>query len=265
MTLEPKGSGDGRTAASQAGAIGVLGGMGPLASAAFLQTIYDLHCGRPEQETPRVIVYSDPTVPDRTRTFLDGSSPEPIVAALNHGLRRLRDAGANRIVICCVTVHHLLDSIEDELRPLVVSLVDVIVDALRQGDGPYVIACTTGTRRMRILECHPSWSEVSDRARWLDDADQEALHTMIYELKRGAAPEPALAWLSGLADKYGAQGVISGCTDLHLLAAARRPHGGFRQVTWVDPLVLVARRLCGIVTANGSTAAPPSITHRRAG
>jgi aspartate racemase len=264
MTAEPTVSGGGRIAARDAGTIGVLGGMGPLASAAFLRTIYDLHRGRPEQDTPSVIVYSDPTVPDRTQTFLAGASPDPIVAALNNGLRRLRDAGAGKVVICCVTIHHVLDRVEPELRPLVVSLVDVIADALRDRPGPHVIACTTGTRRMRILQRHPLWPEVGRRARWLDDADQDALHTVIYELKRGAAPEPASAWLAGLAKKYRARGVISACTDLHLLRPVRSDSAA-RQVAWVDPLTLVAQRLCGLVAADGEACVPSSAADRRAG
>lgn len=46
--------------------LGVLGGMGPLASAEFLKTIYECSVAGGEQRSPSVIMYSDPTFPDRT-------------------------------------------------------------------------------------------------------------------------------------------------------------------------------------------------------
>ena len=50
---------------------GILGGMGPLASAEFLTSIYKLSLGRTEQNMPRLYLVSDPTVPDRTKAILN--------------------------------------------------------------------------------------------------------------------------------------------------------------------------------------------------
>ena len=46
--------------------LGILGGMGPLASAEFLKTIYEYGTRDLEQRSPACILYSDPTFPDRT-------------------------------------------------------------------------------------------------------------------------------------------------------------------------------------------------------
>ena len=46
--------------------LGILGGMGPLTSAEFLKTIYEVNISGPEQDAPACVLYSDPSVPDRT-------------------------------------------------------------------------------------------------------------------------------------------------------------------------------------------------------
>ena len=61
---------------SKTDVIGVLGGMGPMASAEFLKTVYTCCRGEVEQEFPVVMVYSDPTIPDRTSAFRAGRDNE---------------------------------------------------------------------------------------------------------------------------------------------------------------------------------------------
>lgn len=56
--------------------LGILGGMGPLASAEFLRTLYELNITYPEQNSLSCILLSDPTIPDRTQAILDGSIEE---------------------------------------------------------------------------------------------------------------------------------------------------------------------------------------------
>ena len=52
--------------------LGVVGGMGPLASAEFVKTIYEYGLNRREQESPSVVLVSDPTFPDRTSVSWQG-------------------------------------------------------------------------------------------------------------------------------------------------------------------------------------------------
>src|SRR5689334_6778827 len=51
---------------------GVLGGLGPLASAEFLATIYEHADASEEQRLPAVLLFSDPAIPDRTEALLCG-------------------------------------------------------------------------------------------------------------------------------------------------------------------------------------------------
>lgn len=79
----------------------------------------------------------------------------------------------------------------------------------------------------------------------LEERDQEQLHAWIYRLKTGeAAAGPCLDWIGSLRHRYGAAGLIFGCTELHLLReliAARGGEAGCGSI--VDPLWIAARDL----------------------
>ena len=87
--------------------LGILGGMGPLASAEFLRTIYECNAAEFEQDRPACILLSNPRFPDRTDAILRGAAEE-VLSPLAESLRSLLGQGATRLVVCCITLHHFL-------------------------------------------------------------------------------------------------------------------------------------------------------------
>src|SRR5882724_8807275 len=75
--------------------LGIVGGLGPLASAEFLKTIYEKSFCEREQETPKVIMYSDPTFPDRTEAIASGNDSK-LLERLILILRALSSLGATQ-------------------------------------------------------------------------------------------------------------------------------------------------------------------------
>src|ERR1700761_8697461 len=82
---------------------GVIGGMGPEATLAFLDRFYSLTRGRLEQARPALLVNIDPQVPDRNEAWR-GSGVSPAAALTGIG-RSLRQAGADFCVMACGTAH----------------------------------------------------------------------------------------------------------------------------------------------------------------
>jgi aspartate racemase len=83
--------------------LGVLGGMGPLATVDFMHKLIRATPGNSDQEHMPVVVYSVPQIPDRSQAFLRGSDePWPY---LLEGLRTLEQSGARAIAIPCNTAH----------------------------------------------------------------------------------------------------------------------------------------------------------------
>lgn len=221
--------------------VGVLGGMGGLASAEFLKTVYETEVGEREQDGPVVMLLSDPTFPDRTEAFLAGRE-QTVLDPLLRALERLRAVGASSFVMCCVTLHHLLPRVPAELRERVVSLLDVLMDGLVEARGLHLLVCTTATRRLGLFDGHPRWPEVRDRVILADPDDQHRMHhDLIYPVKRNADLDSLVRMLDGFLEKYGAEGFIVGCTEVHVLAkhyfATLDPE---RRRGCVDPLAVVA-------------------------
>jgi aspartate racemase len=89
--------------------LGVLGGMGPLATADFYEKLIAQTPATRDQEHVPVVIYAVPQVPDRTAALLDGgASPLP---ALHAGVRTLVGAGARTIAIPCHTAHAWYDEL----------------------------------------------------------------------------------------------------------------------------------------------------------
>jgi aspartate racemase len=229
------------------GTLGLLGGMGPLASAEFLSTLYRLNLVEPEQENPSCILLSDPTFPDRTEAILAGDTGV-LARRLEEALQRLVDLGADWIVIACVTIHHVLPQVREPLRRKVISLLDLMVDEILAHPRPRLLLATTGSRSGRIFESHERWGEVQHWVRFPDAADQRELHEWIYRLKAGEPGERCLPWLDALALRYQVQGLLFGCTELHLLHRCLAAHPP-RPTDVIDPLWTAARDVRQLVEA----------------
>lgn len=218
--------------------IGVLGGMGPLASAEFVRTIYSYHRRGPEQDAPVVMLYSDPTFPDRTEALLRGAN-DLLLERLIESLTRLCELGASELVICCVTSHYLLPRVPPRLRQKIISLVDVIFDGVLRAEKRHLLLCTEGTRRAGLFENHRRWDEARDLIVLPRQCDQSEIHQLIYRLKGNAEIDELLPLVGALLKKYEVDSFIVGCTELHLvtrrLAAANITAYGY-----VDPLTLIA-------------------------
>lgn len=231
-------------AAPSAPPLGVVGGMGPLASAELLATIYRLDPPEREQEAPAVVLLSDPSVPDRTEAILRGETAE-LTRRLAAAIRTLVGMGAERVVIACFTIHAVLPELPEALRRRVVSLVDLTVEAILADPRPRLLLATTGSRRSGLFTGHPRWAEVAERVELPSREDQDALHEHLYRLKRGEPPASMVLWLEELAGRHpGSEGFVFGCTELHLIARPLAERWGEEatRVRVVDALAIVARR-----------------------
>jgi len=223
--------------------VGILGGMGPVASAEFVKTIYEEGITTLEQHAPTIVLYSDPSFPDRTDALLAGN-PQPLLGRVGSALQQLRGLGASAIIPCCVTVHHLLPWLPSELRESVVSVLDVAIAELSESRGVYLMMCSSGTRAVQLFERQPNWNRVSPRVVFPDDRDQDTIHTdIINAIKRNAALDPLAARVDGLLHKYGADGFVVGCTEMHVLAKYCRTRSRGRRIDAVDPLMALAQQI----------------------
>lgn len=107
--------------------IGVLGGMGPLATVDFMRKVLDATPAARDQDHVPMIVSCVPQIPDRTAAFR-GAGDSPLEAIVASG-RRLTSAGADLIVMPCNTAHLWFDEVQAQLQRPMLHLVDA---ALRE-------------------------------------------------------------------------------------------------------------------------------------
>lgn len=216
--------------------LAIVGGMGPLASAEFVKTIYERTTVAHEQAAPSLLLWSDPSLPDRTTALRDGRT-DVLTAALEDTINRCCELGAEEIVVCCITMHAALDGLPPQLRRRVVSLVDVLLRAIVDARTPTLLLATTGTRLARVFERHERWPEACEWLQWPGDADQERVHRAIYDVKRNRVRD-AVALVQWLLGKYQVRAFAAGCTELHLVAKAWPS----APAPCVDPLEIIATR-----------------------
>jgi aspartate racemase len=125
--------------------LGVLGGMGPLATVDFLKKLIAATPAQKDPDHVPVIVYSVPQIPDRVAPILHvGASPLP---AMLEGVRTLEAAGAECIAIPCITAHHWYDELCRSAQVPIIHIADATCSAmLAQGaDGEVGLLATDAT------------------------------------------------------------------------------------------------------------------------
>src|SRR3990172_7315214 len=133
--------------------IGILGGMGPAATADFYQKIIGATPAKVDQDHLKVLIFSNPQVPDRTAAIQgEGPDPLPILVA---GAEVLIQGGADLITIPCVTAHHYYDALQRAISVPILHLVGETVTAV-VGEYPGLrrlgLLATTGTLQSRLFE-----------------------------------------------------------------------------------------------------------------
>lgn len=233
--------------------LGILGGMGPLASAEFLKTLYEFHAADIEQEMPACFVYSDPTIPDRTEAIANGSD-ELLISCFVEALERLDLFGVSKIVIPCITIHYFLPRVPVFLRNKIISLVDLILEEVFTRKESQLLLCTNGTLQGSIFQQHHLWGLVEEYIILPSDDDQKKIHNFIYQIKKEGVKESAIYFIDTLLEKYQVNSFIAGCTEIHLLTKHLIQHDD-RHYRVVDPLSIVAYELGRFIDLQPNNAA----------
>jgi aspartate racemase len=131
--------------------LGVLGGMGPMATVDFLGKVVQNTPAACDQDHIQMVVCSAANIPDRSAAILgEGADPFP---AIRDALRRLEAAGATCIAIPCNTAHHWHAALQAETSVPILHIVDAVADTLvgqgREG-GCIGVLATDGTVRAGI-------------------------------------------------------------------------------------------------------------------
>nr|WP_255532942.1 amino acid racemase [Polynucleobacter sp. CS-Odin-A6] len=108
--------------------VGVLGGMGPLATVDFMTKVIESTPASCDQDHIPLIVSCIPQIPDRTQAYKgEGASP---LSELIANAKRLVDADAQVIAIACNTAHLWFEQLEKAVPIPIIHIVDSAIEAI---------------------------------------------------------------------------------------------------------------------------------------
>jgi aspartate racemase len=192
--------------------LGVIGGMGPLATADFFSKLVASTRVHTDDEHVPVLIHSVPQIPSRPAAILrGGASPLPALLAARN---RLLAAGATALAMPCNTAHHWYDEIVADCPVPFLHIVDAVVDQLPTATPMVGMLATRATLQARIYEQRlaRAFAVIAP-----DDVEYDnELQPAIDAVKRGdlTAAGHAIAPLVARLRARGAAVVILACTEL---------------------------------------------------
>lgn len=201
--------------------IGILGGMGPEATLYLFEKIIENTPASRDQEHLRVIIDNNPKIPDRTQAiFGKGENPVPLMVGSGMALEK---AGADFIVIPCVSAHFFLEDLRNRLKLPILSIFDETASLIErdyQSIEKVGLLATTGTINGGLFQERLRKSAIETVSP--DPDDQQSVMSAIYTIKgtkRGPDREGSREELIHVSERLiekGAQGIIAGCTEIPL-------------------------------------------------
>ena len=197
--------------------LGVIGGLGPMATAYFMQLVIEMTDAHSDQEHFPMIIYSLPQIPDRTKYLLGQSKESPLDPIAECGNALVKD-GADWIAIPCITAHALHEQIQDRVDIPVIHAIRECVSYLKERNIRKVgLEATDGTIQTKVFQTE---LEAAGIEVVLPDADmQSKVMDIIYKNVKAGVPVDmeAFAEVEKQLVDAGSQVIILGCTELSMV------------------------------------------------
>lgn len=131
--------------------LGVIGGMGPLATQLFYGRIIENTEAHKDQEHLNMIILNHASMPDRTEAILKGNTDQ-LYSKLLEDARLLESMGADQIAVPCNTSHYFLDRIQEEIATPIIHMIRETVTSLGEDKKKVGILATDGTIRTGLYQ-----------------------------------------------------------------------------------------------------------------
>ena len=163
--------------------IGIVGGMGPAATADLMKKITDMTDADCDQEHIHLLIDSNVNIPDRTAAILHGGeNPVPELLAAS---KRLESIGADFLIMPCNTAHWFIPALECEVGIPFLNMPAETARLLKEMDvETAAVLATDGTVQSGLYEEALRAEGIS--AIYPDDEQQKTVMSLVYDyIKRG--------------------------------------------------------------------------------
>nr|WP_312578687.1 amino acid racemase [Sedimentibacter sp.] len=195
--------------------IGIIGGMGPLATAHLFEQIVLRTKAQKDQEHIHVLIDNNTNIPDRTKAILgngDDPTTEMIISA-----KHLESCGADFLIMPCNTAHFFIDKILSNIGIPMLNMVDETVDYTYEKHGKNAIVgilATDGTIKSKIYET--SFAKKGIKTITPKDT-QKSVMSFIYDVIKSGRYEKGPGLMFETVEELksmGATTILLGCTEL---------------------------------------------------
>mgnify|MGYP003681902074 CR=1 FL=1 len=218
--------------------IGILGGMGPEATVDLFRRIIRATPAEKDQDHIRVIVDSNPKIPDRTAAIM-GVGPSPLLEVTKTA-KNLEKAGADLIIIPCNTAHYYYEELKRSVGISILNMVELTAQTIKKAF-PNVkkvgLIGTTGTVIVGIYDqaLERTGVKVIYPPEELQDKVMEAIYGNI-KAGRILKGKKIIGNVAAHLIQEGAEILICGCTEVSLVLKSKNI-----PVPVVDPLQILAK------------------------
>ncbi|MGN0141317.1 MAG: aspartate/glutamate racemase family protein [Roseburia sp.] len=223
--------------------LGVIGGLGPMATAFFMQMVIEMTDARTDQEHIEMLIHNCPWIPDRTSYILGRSSENPCIPMAEIG-KKLAADGAELIAIPCITANYFFDELTKQIGVPVIHSIRESVSYLRaRGVKTVGVMATDGTIQSGLFDA--ALHEAGIRGIIPSPEMQRYVMDLIYEDVKAGRPIEMDKFhaVSEELKNNGAEVILLGCTELSMIRRDEQIGAGYLDVMQV--LAKCSVELCG--------------------
>ena len=191
--------------------LGIIGGVGPLASSYLYEMITTRTKALKDQDHIDIILFSHASIPDRTAYILGESADNPYPYLLKD-CQTLEKLGASIIVIPCNTSCYFHEELQKNVGIPVNNMVKDTVNYIsNQGFKKVAIMATTGTIKSNLYQKELKKNNIEYVL-----PNQDKVMSLIYDYVKAGKKVPKNVW-DDVINNLEVDGIILGCTELSVL------------------------------------------------
>ncbi|WP_404456264.1 amino acid racemase [Virgibacillus necropolis] len=196
--------------------LGVLGGMGPMATSLFFEQVIEHTLAKKDQDHLDMIILNHATIPDRTDAILN-ENEQAFLKAIKSDLELFEKTDVANIAIPCNTSHYFYDTMQTMTSINIINMIDETskyIDETYGGHAKVGILATNGTINSGIYQkgCQKFGMEAVIPNQHI----QAKVMQIIYQFKADETVDSSELdrIINELVFKEGCTCIILGCTEL---------------------------------------------------
>lgn len=198
--------------------VGILGGMGPMATVDLFAKIVQRTPASVDQEHLRIIIDNNPQVPSRVNAIMRGG--ESPLAQLTKSAHVLEEAGVDFIIMPCNTAHHWMRELQRSVKVPILNMITCAAahafERYPQLTGRILLLATIGTVQVQLYQS--AFRNLGMLLQVPTSEEQQVVDAAIDAVKAGQIENnPSLAQLDKIIGSHAAEAVLAGCTEIPLV------------------------------------------------